>query len=49
VVTSFVYQLHPVENVIAGPLFWPIEELETTMRWYPEWLPQAPEDVYTFH
>ncbi|SIQ69834.1 FAD/FMN-containing dehydrogenase [Haladaptatus litoreus] len=49
VVVSFEYELHPVDTVTAGPLFWPIEELETTMRWYREWLPQAPEDVYAFY
>jgi FAD/FMN-containing dehydrogenase len=49
VVVSFEYELHPVETVVAGPLFWPISELETTMRWYREWLPQAPEDVYAFY
>src|SRR5680860_635365 len=25
VVTSFEYRLHPVKNVVAGPMFWPIE------------------------
>ena len=49
VVTSFTFQLHPVETVVAGPLFWPIESLEETMRWYREWLPEAPEDVYAFY
>ncbi|WP_363465197.1 FAD-binding oxidoreductase [Halogeometricum borinquense] len=49
VVTSFEYQLHPVETVVAGPLLWPLSELESTMRWYREWLPQAPEDVYAFY
>ncbi|WP_290811967.1 FAD-binding oxidoreductase [Halovivax sp.] len=49
VVTSFEFRLHPVETVVAGPLFWPIEELGTTMKWYREWLPQAPEDVYAFY
>ncbi|MDR8393534.1 FAD-binding oxidoreductase [Aliifodinibius sp. S!AR15-10] len=49
VVTAFEYQLHPVDNVVAGPLFWPIEELESTMRWYRDWLPQQPEDVYAFY
>lgn len=49
VVTSFKYRLHPVGTVIAGPMFWPLEELEPTMRWYREWLPQAPEDVYAFY
>ncbi|WP_306052976.1 FAD-binding oxidoreductase [Natronococcus wangiae] len=49
VVTSFEFQLHPVETVVAGPMFWPIDELEDTMRWYREWLPEAPEDVYAFY
>ena len=49
VVTSFEFQLHPVETVVAGPLFWPIDELETTMGWYRDWLPEAPEDVYAFY
>ncbi|TYL38495.1 oxidoreductase [Natronococcus pandeyae] len=49
VVTSFEFQLHPVETVVAGPLFWRIDELEDTMRWYREWLPEAPEDVYAFY
>ncbi|WP_129113700.1 FAD-binding oxidoreductase [Halegenticoccus tardaugens] len=48
-VTSFEYRLHPVDMVVAGPMFWPIEELESTMRWYREWLPTAPEDVYAFY
>ncbi|MCU4740870.1 FAD-binding oxidoreductase [Natronoglomus mannanivorans] len=49
VVTSFEFQLHSVETVVAGPLFWPIDELESTMRWYREWLPETPEDVYAFY
>ena len=49
VVTSFEFQLHPVETVVAGPMFWPIDDLEETMRWYREWLPEQPEDVYAFY
>lgn len=49
VVTSFEFKLHPVKNVIAGPLFWPLDELETTMKWYREWLPKMPNDVYAFY
>ena len=49
VVTSFEYQLHPVETVVAGPMFWPVDALEETMRWYREWLPQQPEDVYAYY
>ncbi|MFO7847333.1 MAG: FAD-binding oxidoreductase [Balneolaceae bacterium] len=49
VVTSFEYQLHPVKNVIAGPMFWPIDQLENTMKWYRDWLPDMPDDVYAFY
>lgn len=49
VVTAFEFELHPVDTVVAGPTFWPIDELEDTMRWYREWLPNAPEDVYAFY
>ena len=49
VVTSFEYRLHPLKNVVAGPLFWPVDQLETTMKWYRDWLPQLPDDVYAFY
>ena len=49
VITSFEYQLHPVSTVIAGPMFWPIDQLGPTLRWYREWLPQLPEDIYAFY
>ena len=49
VVTSFEYQLHPVETVVAGPMFWPVDALEETMRWYREWLPRQPDDVYAYY
>ena len=49
VVVSFEYRLHPVDKVVAGPLFWPIEKLEPTLRWYRDWLPKAQEDVYAFY
>jgi len=49
VVTSFEYRLHPVKNVIAGPLFWPLDRLETTLKWYRDWLPKMPDDVYAFY
>jgi FAD/FMN-containing dehydrogenase len=49
VVTSFEYRLHPVDMVVAGPMFWSLDELEPTLRWYREWLPRLPEDVYAFY
>ncbi len=49
VVTAFEFALHPVDTVVAGPMFWSIDDLEDTMLWYREWLPNAPEDVYAFY
>jgi FAD/FMN-containing dehydrogenase len=49
VVTSFEYRLHPVDQVTGGPMFWPIDKLEPTLKWYRQWLPQAPRDVYAFY
>jgi FAD/FMN-containing dehydrogenase len=49
VVTSFEFQLHPVDTVMGGPLFWPIDALDDTMRWYREWMPKASEDIYAFY
>lgn len=49
VVTSFEFRLHPVDTVMAGPLFWPLEALEPTLEWYRDWLPHAAEDLYAFY
>lgn len=48
IVTSFKYQLHPVDNVVAGPMFWPVDQTEKMMRWYRDWLPNVPKNVYAF-
>lgn len=47
-VTSFTYRLHPVKEVIAGPMFWPVDKTEKIMKWYREWLVEAPDNVYAF-
>ena len=49
VVTSFKYRLHLVDTVIGGPMFWPINKLADTLRWYRDWMPKAPEDLYAFY
>jgi FAD/FMN-containing dehydrogenase len=48
VVTSFEFRLHPVKEVIGGPMFWPLDAFATALHWYREWLPRAPEDLYAF-
>jgi hypothetical protein len=48
VVTSFVFQAQPVSTVFAGPIFWNVEEARQIMRWYREFLPQAPVELFPF-
>lgn len=48
VVTSFTFRLHPVHTVRVGITLWPVEQTADVLRWYREFLPQAPEDLYGF-
>jgi FAD/FMN-containing dehydrogenase len=48
VVTSFLFRLHPVKMVSAGPTFWPIDQTPQVMKAYREFITQAPEDVSGF-
>src|SRR5438105_11239967 len=48
VVTSFLFRLHPVHTVVAGPTFWPVEKAAEVMRWYREFIVAAPEDLNGF-
>ncbi len=48
VVTEFEFRLHPVETVIAGPTFWPVELGADVLAVYREFLPQAPRELYGF-
>jgi len=48
VVTSFLFRLHPVRNVIGGPTLWPLEQAAEVMRWYRDFLPAAPRQLSGF-
>jgi len=48
VVTSFLFCLHPVKMVTAGPTFWPIEQAPEVMKAFQEFITQAPEEVSGF-
>ena len=52
VVTSFLFRLHPVGTVIAGPTFWPAEQGAEVLTAYREFLPSAPRELngfFAFH
>ncbi|MFC9245051.1 FAD-binding oxidoreductase [Streptomyces sp. NPDC057136] len=48
VVTSFDFRLHPVDTVGMGITVWPLDMIGEVLRWYREFMPQAPDDVYGF-
>ena len=48
VVTSFLFQAHPVHTVCAGPMLWPLDKATDIMKWYREFIVQAPEEVNGF-
>lgn len=48
VVTSFLFRLHPIDIVVAGPTFWPLERAGDVMRWYRDFIVAAPEDLNGF-
>jgi FAD/FMN-containing dehydrogenase len=45
VVTSFEFKLHPVSTVYAGPILWPLDKASDAMKFYREYIADAPEDV----
>jgi hypothetical protein len=49
VVTAFEFRTNPLgATVMAGPTFWPIEQLPEVMRFYREFLPAAPRNLGGF-
>lgn len=48
VVTSFTFNLLPIKNVYAGPMFWPMEQAEQAMKFYDEVTKNASNDLYGF-
>jgi UDP-N-acetylenolpyruvoylglucosamine reductase len=48
VVTSFEFQLHPVDIVFGGPIFYPIERDADVLRFYNEFIASAPPELGAF-
>ena len=48
VVTSFLFRLHDVDTVVAGPTFWPVESGAEVLAAYRDFLPKAPRDLNGF-
>ena len=48
VVVSFLFKLHPAHTVYAGPMLWDIDDTVEMMKWYREYIVDAPEDTNGF-
>jgi UDP-N-acetylenolpyruvoylglucosamine reductase len=49
IVVSFTFQLHPVDTVLAGPMFWDIKDAPAVMSAYEQFIADAPEEVNGFY
>lgn len=48
VVTSFLFQAHPVSTVYAGPVFWLAKDAAAVMKAYRDFIGSAPEELGIF-
>jgi FAD/FMN-containing dehydrogenase len=48
VVTSFLFRLHPLPNLVAGPMLWPLEKAGEVLRWYRDFIVHAPDELNGF-
>jgi hypothetical protein len=48
IVTEFEFRINPVGPIVlAGPIFWPIEEAPNVLRVYREWISETPDELMT--
>jgi FAD/FMN-containing dehydrogenase len=48
VVTEFVFKANPVHTVYGGPMLWNLDQAPEMMKWYREFIVQAPDDLNGF-
>jgi FAD/FMN-containing dehydrogenase len=48
IVTEFEFRLNPLDpTVLAGPIFWPMSESASVLRFYRDWIAEAPDELMT--
>jgi FAD/FMN-containing dehydrogenase len=48
IVTEFEFRLNPVGPIVlAGPIFWPMERSAEVLRFYRDWITDAPDELTT--
>jgi FAD/FMN-containing dehydrogenase len=48
IVTSFLFRLHPIDTVQAGPTLWELDDAPKILRFYREFIAGASEDINGF-
>ena len=48
VVTSFEFRLHPVETIYGGPMFFELSDAGDVLRWYRDFIADAPREFGGF-
>jgi FAD/FMN-containing dehydrogenase len=48
VVTSFEFKLHPVKDIYGGPMFYELSEAENILKFYRDYIADAPEEMGVF-
>ena len=48
IVTEFEFRCVPLgTHVLAGPVFWPMEQSPKVLRFYRDWVADAPDELMT--
>jgi FAD/FMN-containing dehydrogenase len=48
IVTEFEFRMHPLgPDVMAGPVFWDMDDAPAVLRFYREWIANAPDELMT--
>ena len=45
IVTSFLFRLHPVSTIVGGPVFWGLDQAADVLRWYRDFIVEAPREL----
>ncbi len=48
VVTSFLFKTWPISTVYGGPMLWEISEAKEVLKWYNDFIKNAPEEINGF-
>ena len=48
VVTSMEFRLHPVDQIYGGPMFFELEDARDVLKWFREFIVDAPEQLGAF-